>query len=391
MGLFSWLRKKKKESVKEQPELRAEEALSMEAAELPAVEETSQSLEDCCEQMREAKRQIREAGVEYEAVTSYLTDIQKIDMVPEEERKAFEEAAEKIVLFRKERERYKSQEIKLSERHRQRMEQYEDIVPEELKKMQKNEQYQSVIKNDMRHLEGEKGSLSYEREEIIEKQKYLKKLAVTTAVLVLLLILLLVALEAVFEVTMAVPFLLTVFMGASSALYIVLESRKNRRGMVLTERKLSRAIGLLNKVKIKYVNNTGCLEYAYEKLGVGSSMELEYIWKQYLLLKEKERQFRSATDKINQYNQILINELKKYGIADAEVWTYQPEGLLDQKEMVEVRHRLNVRRQKLRERMDYNNKMLKDNLEELQRIKKQRPERENEIRLFLQGFSMDEI
>ncbi|MFW5671995.1 MAG: hypothetical protein ACOCM8_06865, partial [Acetivibrio ethanolgignens] len=71
-----------------------------------------------------------------------------------------------------------------------------------------------------------------------------------------------------------------------------------------------------------------------------------------------EKQFRSTTEKINQYNQILITELKKIDVRDAEVWTYQPEALLDKREMVEVRHRLNVRRQKLRDRMDYNNKLL---------------------------------
>lgn len=361
MSLFSWFRKKE-EPKEEMPEQRITiEALMAERGIIDSlrketIEQSSQTDEDSQE---EAKRQLREAKVEYEAVTSYLTDIQRIDMVPEEERKTFTEAAEKIVLYRGERERCKSQEIKLSERHRNRMEQYEGNVPEELKKMQENEQYQSVIKNDLRHLEGEKSVLLYERDEIVEKQQNLKKLAITTAILVIVLLFLLVVLASVFEASMAVPFLLTVLMGISSAAYIVVESQKNRRGMVLTEKKLIKAINLLNKVKIKYVNNTSCLEYAYEKLGVESSIELEYVWKQYLLLKEREKQFRSTTEKINQYNKILIDELKKYGVVDAEVWTYQPEALVDSKEMVEVRHRLNVRRQKLRERMEYNNKLLK--------------------------------
>lgn len=393
MGLFSWFQKKGKKTEAVQP---AEpEAVNTVLEKKPyrpsGFAEASQYISECREQLGEAKRQLREAGVEYEAVTSYLTDIQKIELVPEEERKDFTEAAEKIILFKREREKYKAQEIKLSERHRQGMELYEEVISEELKTMRKNEQYQSVIKNDMRHLEGEKGALLYEREEIVEKQENLKKLAVTTAVLVVVLLLLLAALEAVFETSMQVPFLLTVMMGAGSAVYIIAESRKNRTNMVLTEKKLSRAIALLNKVKIKYVNNTSCLEYSYEKLGVESSMELEYVWKQYLLLKERDRQFRSTTDKINQYNRLLISELKKYGIADAEVWTYQPEALLDKKEMVEVRHRLNVRRQKLRDRMDYNNKTVNDSVEELRKLKKEWPECENEIKLLFREFSVDEI
>lgn len=394
MGLFSWFHKNRK---KEKPvedaigQETVDTALEAKTANPMTLSEASQYAFDCFEQIREAKLKLREAKVEYEAVTSYFTDTQKIDMVPDEEKKTFLEAAEKILLFKGEREKYKGQEIKLSERHRQSMEQYEAVMHEELKKMQENEQYQSMIKNDMRHLEGEKGVLLYEREEIVEKQENLKKLAVTTAVLVAVLIALLAALSAVFEVSMSVPFLLTIIMGVASAFYMVVESKRNRKSMVLTEKKLSRAISLLNKVKIKYVNNVSCLEYSYEKLGVESSMELEYVWKQYLLLKERERQFRQTTEKINQYNQILIAELKKYGVADAEVWTYQPEALLDKKEMVEVRHRLNVRRQKLRERMEYNNKAMLYSLEEIKKVKNDWPELEGELMVPLRELSIDEI
>lgn len=395
MGLFSWFHKKKKENTAKAGEAGRQEAvdtkLEKKISKPATLPEASQYVSDCFEQIREASFKLREAKVEYEAVTSYFADTQKIDMVPDEEKRTFLEAAEKILLFKGEREKYKGQEIKLSERHRKSMEQYEPAMPEELKKMQENEQYQSMIKNDMRHLEGEKGVLLYEREEIVEKQENLKKLAVTTVVLVVVLIALLAALSAVFEVSMSVPFLLTVIMGAASAFYMVAESKRNRRDMVLTEKKLSRAISLLNKVKIKYVNNVSCLEYSYEKLGVESSMELEYVWKQYLLLKERERQFRMATEKINQYNQILITELKKYGVADAEVWTYQPEALLDKKEMVEVRHRLNVRRQKLRERMDYNNKAMLYSLEEIRNTKNDWPELEDELRVPLSELSIEEI
>lgn len=355
MSLFSWFhRKGKNAELTEQRNFSsetAEEDLLSGEMKIPPTEVDEQAKE-------EARRQIEEAKVEYEAVTSYLTDIQRIDRAAEEERRTFTEAAEKILFLKGEREKYKSQEIKLSERHRNSMEMYEASLPKELKAMQEKEQYQSVIKSDLRHLEGEKGVLLYERDEIVKKQEALKKLAVTAAVLVTGLLLLLLLLAQVFEVSMLFPFLLDIFMGVASAAYIVYESRRNRTNMVLTEKKLSRAIGLLNKVKVKYVNNTSCLEYAYEKLGVESAMELEYIWKQYLLLKEREKQFRSATEKINQYNRILITELKKLGVNDAEVWTYQPEALLDNKEMVEVRHRLNVRRQKLRERMEYNNALL---------------------------------
>ena len=43
----------------------------------------------------EYDRQIEEAKMEYQAVTSYLTDMQKITMIPEVQRDVIEEAAKK--------------------------------------------------------------------------------------------------------------------------------------------------------------------------------------------------------------------------------------------------------------------------------------------------------
>ena len=72
-------------------------------------------------------------------------------------------------------------------------------------------------------------------------------------------------------------------------------------------------------------------------------------------LVEEERRFQKTNDLIDYYNQELVSKLKQKGVVDAAIWMYQPEALLDAKEMVEVRHRLNVRRQKLRQRIDFNN------------------------------------
>jgi hypothetical protein len=41
-------------------------------------------------------------------------------------------------------------------------------------------------------------------------------------------------------------------------------------------------------------------------------------------------------------------------VKDAEVWLVQTYAILDNREMVEIRHDLNQRRQKLRERIEYN-------------------------------------
>jgi hypothetical protein len=50
----------------------------------------------------------------------------------------------------------------------------------------------------------------------------------------------------------------------------------------------------------------------------------------------------------------LVSLLKEYHLFDPMIWIHQPLALYNPKEMVEVRHKLIVRRQKLRKQMEFN-------------------------------------
>lgn len=337
------------------------------------------SITDCCEQMQEAKRQIDDVKTEYEAVTSYLTDIQNIEGIPAEDRAVLETAARNILILNKEREKYKNSEVKLTKEQISTMERHEATVPREVRLMKENEEYSMVIKNDLRQLNGERGRLQYERQELYTRQRYLKKISIVITVLVASLLTLITALSYAFEKDMAVPYILSIAMGALGAFYIFMEAGKNRREMELNGRKLNRAIGLLNKVKIKYVNNTSLLEYSYDKFCVNSWEELEYVWKQYVILKENEQKYRMNMEKLRQEEALLVQELERFHIRDTDVWKHQAEAILDKREMVEVRHRLNVRRQKLRERLDYNTKLYNQNRSQIQKSMAEKPQYRDEI------------
>ena len=150
---------------------------------------------------------------------------------------------------------------------------------------------------------------------------------------------------------MTLPFFFTGLMGLAIITYVVLESKRTVKEHKLTDLKINRAIVLSNKVKLKFVNCTSLLDYGYEKYGVNSYQELSYIWNQFVKEQEKEHLYRKNTEVLQYYHTILMDELALYQIADPEVWIYQPEALLEQKEMVEVRHRLNERRMKLRDQI----------------------------------------
>jgi len=65
----------------------------------------------------------------------------------------------------------------------------------------------------------------------------------------------------------------------------------------------------------------------------------------------------------------MFEELKRLGVKDTEIWFTQARALIDSKEMVEVRHDLNVRRQKLRDQLDYNAGIIEECQEEIERIR----------------------
>lgn len=357
-----------KDYISEELEQKGLEPIETKKVNLDSKEERTIFLQENCEQIIEASKQVEEARIEYHLVTSYLSDIQKIDRIPLEERADLDDAARQIIALTNERTKYQKSTTKITNKQFKNFEKYENEIPSELKKMKENEAYQLVIKNDMMHLEGEKGSLKYQKEENIAKQKYLKGLAIITCVLVTALFLLFIAIANVFEVNVQIPFLLTIIMAAVSAFYIFYEARKNTYEMKLIELKQKKAIGFINKVKIKYVNNTSLLEYSYQKYNVKSFQEFKYLWEQYVKAKDDENRYKKNTDLLNFYNEILIKELKKYQVADPDIWVYQALAIIDPKEMVEIRHSLNVRRQKLRDRIDYNTQIKNTCLNEIKNV-----------------------
>lgn len=335
-------------------------------------------LRDHSEQILETSRQIETIKKEYQSVTNYLTDIQKIDMATEN-KALIQDAARRIITLTRERTKYQQSEVRITDVQFRQIEQYENNIIPAIKQIHENESYNMAIKNDLRLLEQEKKLLKKQRQEIKEKQRYLKNLSIITCSLVLALGLLLWGISSAFQKDMMIPYLMTIVMAAMSAGYIFLESQKNHKNMLLVGRKINKAISLLNKVKIKFVNNTNALDYEYEKYNVKSADQLQYLWDQYLRAKEASKRYQLNTEMLNRYTEILMEQLKLIGVRDYEIWVGQAIAILDPKEMVEIRHRYNVRRQKLRERIDYNVKMKKIAMNEIKSLLKRKPEFKEEI------------
>lgn len=305
--------------------------------------------------INEAKRQQFEAKKEYEVVTAYLADIQKIDLLPTQAKKSIDDMARKLLALNQERQKMQKITPKITMAQRLALEPYEDTILEEIRKMEEQENYLQVINSDIRHLESEKASLDFELQEVMERDELGKKMLKAAGIFIIVFLAFLFILQETAKKNVQLPFVFTIAFGIIVIAYFYFSNRKNQYDLKLAELKMNRAIQLLNKVKIKYVNCTNLLDYLYEKFHVNNAQELHYHWQEYMRIVEEERRFKKTAESIDFYTEEIIRELKKNGVSDAAVWGYQIEALVDPKEMVEVRHRLNVRRQKLRQRIDYNN------------------------------------
>lgn len=347
------------------------------------------SIQEVCSQVADAKKQVAEAKLEYKAVTDYLADIQKIDRIPPKDRETLDDAARNIITLTRERSKYQTTDVKLSDVQFRNIGRYEKEMMRELKQMRENEDYQRKVKGDLRQLAAEKAKLQYEQEELVNSQELLKKLAIFAGSLIVLMDIIFLLVSNSNELNLKVPFILSIVLGAGIGFYIFMESRKNREEIVMNSKKRNKLVGITNKVKVKYVNTQNALDYAYEKFMVSNSVELDQVYQKYMKAKQEAEKYRSNTGMLNHYNMVLVNELEQYHLKDSDIWIYQAAALIDNREMVEIRHRLNERRQKLRERIDFNYDVQKKGLEALKTVMEKKPDMQRQIRMEMEQYHIE--
>ncbi len=384
MGFFDLFKKRK---IKQEP-VREQGAASISEAAFTDRETRTAFIEGNCEIIVAADKQIMESRKEYEVVTGYLSDIQKIDAVSKEERKEINESANRILNLNKERSAMQHTPPKITIAQRNAIEQDEDAVQGEIKKLSENEAYQGLVENDLKVLENERDLLDGIINKDISRTEFNRKILTIATVFIGIALIFLIVARIRTKADVTLVFALVVLFGAVSAGYFFFVHRKTIEDMKLNEAKLGRAITLINKTKIKYVNVTNVLDYNYEKYHVTGAQELIFNWKEYNRIVEEERRFRKAEQLIDFYDNDLRTRLKNCGVQDAGIWVYQCEALVDAGEMVEVRHRLNVRRQKLRKAIDFNDRQKKSAVLALRSFVVKHREYEYETRMVMERYGL---
>ena len=205
----------------------------------------------------------------------------------------------------------------------------------EIYQLKELQRYQDVVTNELKQLKQEKTTILKEQKEINFRQRYLKTIAIIMIALVVSMLVLLVILNNIFSINFMFPFIAIIIFGASVGFYIIYETYKNQKDMIIMEKKSVRVVSFINRVKIKYVNTTSTIDYLYEKYHVKHSLELDFIWREYLKEKDEELKLQQNTKKLNEFQEELLSLLIPVKVKDREIWLSQPIALFDAKEMVE--------------------------------------------------------
>lgn len=306
------------------------------------------------EQMRDASVELDKVAYEYNLVTSYLTDMEEIEALPDIQRNEVSDYAKRVGYLDKERNTYQGKINRMTDAKFKQMERMEDDIEEGIQKLGEIEDYQTCVKQDLQKLEGEKHAYQYRKNELRIMMENVKGMATICLVALGLCVVMLLVLQMAFSLDVQIGYLITVGAAAVFLTLVYVKFAETSKELFRVENAINKIILLQNRVKIRYVNNTNLMDYLYLKYEVNNSRELSYLWDQYKEEQIEREKYKQTVEDLEFFQKELIRILRRYHLKDPNIWIHQAGALIDHKEMVEIRHGLILRRQKLRKQMDYN-------------------------------------
>lgn len=381
MSFWDWFRGKKKQKIEEGKDNIAPVVLTDQKA-------IGHYVIDLCEQMIDISKEMEEVRQEYELVTAYYNDITVVEGLEGQQRELLEEVATNVSKLAKARNDYLNAEHRISNEIFELIGENEAEMPGIIKRLKSNEEYLDAIRRDMNRLSGEKLEWSMLRQERDAEQKKLRRMSYTMLYVFGAMAIVIAALSMMLEWDLF-PLIVVAFGATLTGSYIVLRLQECTKQMKKCDVNLNRAIALENRVKIKYVNIKNAVDYTCERFRVNNALELTYNYEQYMeACKERER-FKQTNEDLEYFNGRLIRVLSGLTLYDVKVWLNYADAIINPKEMVEVKHDLFSRRQKLRERIEYSLSGIEDMKKEVERYIDKMGDKTEQVRIIL--LKVDEM
>lgn len=315
---------------------------------------------DLCEQMITASKELEDVRSEYNLVTAYLTDIQIIEDLTDAERAPILECATHVAKLDKDRSEFLKTQRRLSETQFAQMQEEEDNLPGIIKRLKDNERYMDAVKKDLSYLEGQKLQWSILRNEAVQNQKILRKTAQYLFALFASVFVLLFLGAWYFQFDASLPFTIAAFIAVFVGVYVLVRYQDCSKDIKRADVNRNHAISLENHAKIKFVNIKNAVDYTCEKYHARNSQELEYVYEQYQDEAREIEKFRKTSDELDYYSKSLVQYLTRLRMYDSRVWINHANAIVDSRELVELKHNLIERRQKLRARAEFQIRAIAD-------------------------------
>ena len=298
---------------------------------------------DLCKQMIQASKDIEDSKSEYQLVTNYLTDIQILEDLTDAERKPILECATQVAKLEKQRTDFLKTKRRLTDTQFAQMQEEEENLPGVIRRLKANEA----------DLEGKKLEWSMQRSDSAKVQKVTRTAACYLLAVFITLFAFVGILSWYLNRDLQLVFTIMGFAAVGAGAFILIRYQDSTREIRQADVNRNQAITLENRVKIRYVNTKNAVDFICEKYHVRNAKELEFLYGQYQEEAREKETFRKTSDDLDYYTQNLLQYLTRLRMYDTRVWLTHANALVDSREMVELKHELLTRRQKLRARMEY--------------------------------------
>lgn len=352
-------KKEKKEPVEELPQYDQSEYAKIETKNivkelnLSDAAQAKKYVVDLCKQMIQASKDIEDSRSEYELITRYLTDIQTLEDLEEDERKPIVECATHVAKLEKQRTDFLKTERRLTDSQFAQLQEEEMNLPGIIRRLKSNESDLDAIKRNMAYLEGKKLEWSMQRSDAERTQKVTRTAAFYLFAIFVTLFALIGILAWYFQKDLQLVFTILGFAVVGAGALILFRYQDSVRAIRQADVNRNHAITLENRVKIRYVNTKNAVDFTCEKYHVRNAKELDYLFGQYQEEAREKETFRKTSDDLEYYTRTLLQYLTELRMYDTRVWLNHANALIDSREMVELKHELITRRQKLRTRVEY--------------------------------------
>ena len=385
-------RKKKTEDVYLNPELDIEAEFSKRGSKVNKeyqLIEQMQYVNTQCEQIADSSKYIAELKAEYQIVDNYISDVKIIENQPEKVQKSLKSAVEAVKKLQTQRENIKNSAPLISGNRYAIFEKHQNEFPKALTDFINDEKYCQKVKHDMQLLEAEKLSLHEDMRDFNTRRINIRNISIISLLGICVVFAIFIGTGKFTGDDGITLFMIVLLLAAIFVLLILLLVRSTTYKIKLSDRKLQRAIVLLNKTKVKYVNIYSSVEYQKEKFNVKNSLELSKEYEAYLMEKKRAEKYRSSTVELDEAMGRFNERLAKLNLYDASIWEKQMSAFLNPKEIEAIKTTLLNRRQKLRSRIDYNMEQIENAKNGIIAFVKKNPELADEVMGIVESFDVD--